>query len=158
MIDKIDAELLPAFMKIVNDTEMRLSTLANRPVSLKLIVNNESKSKKEMQIIMLVCQGFEVTWEEISSPSRKRNVTMARQCYCYLMRKYTTNTLKHIAGLVKRDHTTVIASCETVMAMYFTKDQEMIPTLNSIIEQLTEIETETKIEQQRAIGISEPAV
>lgn len=67
------------------------------------------------QIIRFVTERTGVTYEQIESKTRKREVVMARQALIWLARKHTRLSLKSIGGLAGgRDHTTAMHSIRAV--------------------------------------------
>lgn len=78
----------------------------------------EEVSPRELKIEDIqqkVCQRFSLTLEEMKSPTRKKNIVLARQTAMYLIRKYFRKSLTDI-GLIfnKKDHTTVLNSIKKV--------------------------------------------
>lgn len=68
-----------------------------------------------VQIIQdLVCEAFRVTKEDLLSPSRKKEVAMARKVALYLCREYTKETLQSIARAFNRTHSTVLHALKEV--------------------------------------------
>lgn len=77
----------------------------------KLDILNLFKNKlKIKQILTAVCKVYSLSIEEICSSNRRREYSEARQMFCYLSCEYTLNTLRTIGELIKRDHSTVLAS------------------------------------------------
>jgi chromosomal replication initiator protein len=66
-------------------------------------------------IIESVCQHYQVTPEEVSGKSRKRNLVIARQVSMFLAQKHTKMPASRIGKLIGRDHSTVLHSCEKVI-------------------------------------------
>lgn len=62
-----------------------------------------------------VCEYFNVSIDDLHSPSRKRNIAQARQIAMYLSRNLTQSSLsvigEHLGG---RNHATVLHACDTV--------------------------------------------
>jgi chromosomal replication initiator protein len=61
-----------------------------------------------------VCSIFEISRDELLSPSRTARVTQARQLSMYLARDLTTLSLAQIARAFGRDHSTVLHAVRTV--------------------------------------------
>lgn len=56
----------------------------------------------------VVCASFQITPEELRSPSRKKDLAMARKIAMYLSRQYTTESLNSIGKSFKRSHSSVL--------------------------------------------------
>lgn len=67
-------------------------------------------------IIQAVCNHYNVSSEEISSSSRKRNIVQARQVAMYLSQQHVKDiTLVRIGERIgKKDHTTVLHACKSI--------------------------------------------
>lgn len=61
-----------------------------------------------------VCQFYSVTQQQIEGKRGKGILPWARHVFVFLCRKYTYLTLKNIADILNRDHTTAIHSIKTV--------------------------------------------
>ncbi len=62
-----------------------------------------------LRIINAVCLVYDVTYDQLRAPNRgKEEIADARHMAMYLMRRHTKMSLKGIAGLFRRDHTTVM--------------------------------------------------
>jgi chromosomal replication initiation ATPase DnaA len=66
-------------------------------------------------IIDHVCKSFEITTDEIISPSRIRQIALARQMAMYLIRERIHNySLNSIGKHFNRDHATVMHSLKAI--------------------------------------------
>ena len=66
-------------------------------------------------ITNIVAVSLDISLSDMRSKTRKRPVVEARQIAMYLIRKHTDISLKQTGALFgKRDHSTVIHSCQTV--------------------------------------------
>ncbi|MBX9448939.1 MAG: chromosomal replication initiator protein DnaA, partial [Taibaiella sp.] len=101
------------------------ATLNQKDIDLELakqVVKNYVKtSSKELSIEdiqKMVCQFYNIGYEELLTTSRKQKIVEARQITMYLAKTYTNSTLKaignHFSG---KDHTTVIHSCQKVESL-----------------------------------------
>lgn len=59
-------------------------------------------------IQQIVCSSFQVTVEELRSPSRRKQLATARKIAMYLCRRYTTESLQAIGKSFKRTHSSVL--------------------------------------------------
>lgn len=89
------------------------------------------------EIIQAVSDYFNIDDFRILSKSRKRQVTIARFCGMYLMRKQGL-TFREIAETFNRDHTTAIHSVK------FIEDQLSIPHTNDFIHYIHNINLKLK--------------
>lgn len=74
---------------------------------------------KADKIIDLICTFYKVTFDDIKSKSRKRNVVMARQLICYFIYEHTKLTLHKVAEMINRNHSTIIYSKDVVKELCF---------------------------------------
>ncbi len=89
-------------MDLVGKVLKRSVKVDNHPVTLDDIIES-------------VCQHYQVTPEEVSGKSRKRNLVIARQVSMFLAQKHTKMPASRIGKLIGRDHSTVLHSCEKVI-------------------------------------------
>ncbi len=66
------------------------------------------------RIIALVCGSFNVTEQQISSKSRRKDYVLARDTIYYLARKHTSATLEEIGCRFNRRHSTVVKGISTI--------------------------------------------
>jgi len=92
------------------------------------------------QIIKAIEQVTGMSWQEITSKSQKNEVVIARQLFCYYMRKLTKRSLAQIGRQIWKDHATVLHSVKAIENYIATKD---ICTLNMMrqLEQHLDIES-----------------
>jgi len=82
---------------------------------LKNFVKTSSKEIGIDDIQKMVSKFYNLSYDDLLSKSRKREIVQARQITMYLAKKFTGNTFKGIgAHFNGKDHTTVIHSCQTV--------------------------------------------
>lgn len=104
-------------------------------------VENPTRSDLSIDTIKeLVCQRFNITIEQMESPSRKKQIAIARQVAMYLARKVGNYSFPKIAAAFNRnDHTTVMHAVSKVEELKKEKEEfnqilsELESTLNSII-------------------------
>ena len=89
-------------MKLAGRVMMRAVKVDNKPLTIDDIIDK-------------VCNHFNVSAQDVSGKSRKRDLVVARQVSMYLAQKYTKMPAARIGKLVAGcDHSTVIHSCEKV--------------------------------------------
>ena len=82
---------------------------------IKKTLKNTKKELSAEEIQKRVSQSFNLSLEELKSPSRKKHIVQARQSAMYLTRKYLKKSLKDISiAFRKKDHTTVLNSIKKV--------------------------------------------
>ena len=68
------------------------------------------------EIVKVVCNYFEIGFEELESNSRKRDLVYVRDMAIYTLTEHTMLSLKSIGEIFNRDHTSVIHAREKVKA------------------------------------------
>jgi chromosomal replication initiator protein len=82
---------------------------------LKNFVKTSTKEINIEDIHKMVSRFYNLSYDDLLSKSRKREIVQARQITMYLAKKFTGNSLKSIGQhFCGKDHTTVIHSCQTV--------------------------------------------
>jgi chromosomal replication initiation ATPase DnaA len=105
----------------------KLSNLINLRIEA-LLRNNKSFDDKVIDFIMdIISQGENINKTLIISPSRKREIVVARMLSQYFIKKYTSLSLKNI-GLIfgGRDHSTIIHAVSTINDGLDVKQKELI--------------------------------
>ncbi len=106
------------------------ANLTDRPIDLELVnlaladtLRRPERISVE-QIIDIVCRYYNLTWEAITSSSRKSTIAHPRQVAMYLARTETDASLPQIgAQMGPRDHTTVLHGSEKIKALVDTDPQ-----------------------------------
>lgn len=116
------------------------ANLVNEPISMGLCRDalKELFDKKQRRVITVdlimktVAEYYSLTVDDLTSQSRRRQVTVPRQIAMYLTREITGMSLPQI-GLAfgNRDHSTVVHSCDLV-AENITTSQTMASQVNDI--------------------------
>lgn len=78
------------------------------------------EKKEDCDIPGIVADHFGVSLDKMFSKDRHREITFARQVAMYLLRRKRRMTLKGVAAVFNRDHTTAIHSLQTVNDLMFT--------------------------------------
>lgn len=123
------------------------SVVYNRPIDMSLAVSVLKRSVKVDnhpltidEIVETVCRHYQVSPEEVSGKSRKRNLVVARQVSMFLAQKHTKMAASRIGKLIAgRDHSTVLHSCEKV--------EERMKVDKSFCEDITKIENSFKLKK-----------
>ncbi|MBQ6527814.1 MAG: chromosomal replication initiator protein DnaA [Clostridia bacterium] len=111
-------ELEGSFNKLV-----AYSMLVSEPITMDLarvalrdILSGEKRRQITAGMIMqVVCEYFSLTMEDLTSATRKREITVPRQIAMYLTRDLTAMSLPQIGtAFGNRDHTTVLHACSVV--------------------------------------------
>nr|AHF26069.1 chromosomal replication initiator protein DnaA [uncultured bacterium Contigcl_1764b] len=99
------------------------STLVKEPITLDLCERAlkeifDSRRHKQITaelIMQTVCDYYGLIMDDMTGPTRKREITVPRQIAMYLTREMTGMSLPQIGNVFGgRDHTTVLHSCKTV--------------------------------------------
>ena len=106
------------------------ANLTDRPIDLELVnmALADSLRRPERisveQIIDIVCRYYNVTWDAITSSSRKSTIAHPRQVAMYLARTETDASLPQIgAQMGPRDHTTILHGSEKIRGLVDTDPQ-----------------------------------
>jgi chromosomal replication initiator protein len=84
------------------------------------------------------CEAFDVTLDELLSPSKAQRIALARQCAMYLSRELTDETLPSIGrAFGNRNHTTVLHACRRT-AERIASDPEAYDAVRRLTEALGE--------------------
>ena len=86
--------------------------------ALKEIFDSKRHKQITAELIMqTVCDYYGLTMDDMTGPTRKREITVPRQIAMYLTREMTGMSLPQIGNVFGgRDHTTVLHSCKAVEA------------------------------------------
>ena len=69
---------------------------------------------ERLRLIDAVCHYFRIKPQDIITSSRKQNLVQARQLTVYLTQKHTNMSSCQIGARIRRDHSTVLHSCNQV--------------------------------------------
>jgi chromosomal replication initiator protein len=84
------------------------------------------------EVVALVARHFEISLDELASPSRKREIVQARQVAMYLLRNELELSYANAGALFGgRDHATVMHSVEKIEGLLQSDD-----TMQSAVESL----------------------
>lgn len=87
-------------------------------------------------IMTIITDAFKVSYEELRSASRRKEISWARQIGMYLMRQYTKLSLPRIGEeFGGKDHTTVLYSCDKIAQLRET-DKEVAKTLQQLCDRI----------------------
>jgi len=84
-------------------------------------------------ILADVSEASGVSVEQITGESRKEEIRIARQMFCYVARKTGKWSDEQIGTEITRDRTTVIHSCDVVENMLDTKEPNYTKLWNRIL-------------------------
>jgi chromosomal replication initiator protein len=74
------------------------------------------------QVIKVICEHFEYSFEQLLKQDRHRELVFARNCLYYFLFKYTKMSKVAIGELLKRNHTSVIHSLKALQDLIDTED------------------------------------
>jgi len=117
-------------------------TLERKPLDLQLakeVVYGTSNVEKEISVDLIkkvVSEYYRVSIDDIISKSRKLEIAIARHMAIYLTKMLTPLSLKMIgANFGKRDHSTVLHSCQTI-ENYIETDSKVKEAYNYFVDLL----------------------
>jgi len=121
------------------------ATLNKKEIDLELakrvLKNFVKASFKELSIDdiqKMVCNFYNVPYNDLLTKTRKREIVQARQITMYFAKKFTRSSLKTIGEhFTGKDHTTVIHSCQTV--------ENLMETDQAYREKLLEIQQKVQL-------------
>lgn len=133
-VDSNIRELEGALIRVI-----AFASLTKQPITsdlAKKVIHAEHKkpvlAPDLHQIATKVAQHFDYTLEELRSAKRHKDLTAARHVAMYLMKKFTSKSLREIGHFLDRkDHSTVIHACDKIEQIR-TKDT----TISHILEKL----------------------
>lgn len=103
-------------------------------------------------LLEIVCSICEVDQKEVFGRSRKREVVMARQIFCYFARNYLTMKLTAIGEFLGgKDHTTIIHGIMKVKEFLSIGDDLVMSRVN-----LVNAEIKTKHENEVLLNVYVP--
>lgn len=108
----------------------------NKRLSRKCKHTFEERVKKE-KILNIVCDHFHISFDELNTNSRKRDIVYPRQVIMYFLWEFTLPTFKTVGEVFHRDHTTVMYS---------------ISTINNIMETNKDVFNEIEYLQQKVLA------
>jgi chromosomal replication initiation ATPase DnaA len=121
----------PGVKKILDRCQEDVQEIIGLPVGIKFLI--DIKSKTEVDIREAICIVCNVTWDQVIKSDRYRNLVIARQLYCYFVKKFTQLTLREIGKHIgDRDHTTVIHSIDSLNNLIDSKNEEAVDKLNKV--------------------------
>lgn len=82
---------------------------------------------KSTEMALIVCEVCNVSWEQLASKSRRRQIVMARHFYCYFSYTTQSRTLQSIANTLGIDHSTVIHARKSIEDMIDSNDSLYMP-------------------------------
>ena len=83
------------------------------------VINNVDKKKtielKVSEIIYKICHLFDVTFDEVKSDSKQKNISKARKLIAYFLHSKLKWTNEHIGEVLNRNHTTIYVMIKNVI-------------------------------------------
>ena len=146
---EVDNSVVSHIAKEIKTNVRQLEGLVNRITiemkhkGLKPSVDNIGTILKEFmrpkgsvshdEVIKKVCNFYKLTEESILSSVRQKNVVKARQIIMYILRDRANSPYSLIGKKLRRDHTTVMHSCDKVKTEY-DKDAVLRYEVDSIVQ------------------------
>jgi chromosomal replication initiator protein len=105
--------------------------------NLMPVLSTTATEKVEIEpeaILKAVSDIFGISFDDLRSNSRKREISLARQIGMYLMRQHTDLSLPKIGEMFGgKDHTTVMYSCDKI-----TKQTKKDPDLTQMVRKVSD--------------------
>lgn len=127
---KVSTQLLPAINHIISKAEDDLRRLIGTPLMLRMELMPSGVN--EVFIQSLVCESFNVSWNQIIGTSRETNIKNARFVYVWLSIMWLHKTLESIGAELNRDHSTIINARDRMKGWLTTGDTLITSKINSI--------------------------
>jgi len=88
-----------------------------------------------LDAVLTVADAFDISIEDLKGPSRRREISWARQIGMYLMRQHTALSLPRIGEeFGGKDHTTVLYSCDKIAQLQ--KSDSTLQTLRQLSDRI----------------------
>ena len=98
-----------------------------------LFVNQTRKEVTAQLIMQTVADYYSITVSDLTSTTRRREITVPRQIAMYLTREMTNLSLPQIGQVFgNRDHTTIMHGCEKIAATIKDSSSGMENVVNDI--------------------------
>lgn len=122
----------PAVRKVIERCEKEVRELTGNPAVSIAFIDDYFTLDFE-RIAKVVCLVTKVPFDEIKSPSRKKEITQARHLIAFFAKRFTKMTFREIGEQIgDRDHTTVMASISRVNNLIDSNDEEVCDIINKI--------------------------
>lgn len=97
--------------------------LAKSGVRVKLKYCIVAPTENDVKLKRAICEVFELSWEEITAPNKKRNVAYAKAAFAWFCVRNMHMKLTEVAKEIGyTNHTTVIAAVQKVDDAIFLKE------------------------------------
>lgn len=104
---------------LLHKFEQQLQRETGVPVELFMRFKHETPVvTNPHRIIDTVSLVLKLNWQDIVSPSRKREYVDARSIICHILRTNLNMTLNSIGTLMRRDHSSALLACTNFKALF----------------------------------------
>lgn len=134
---KNEIDKVPGLRAILNKCQEDIEQLTKLPVTVYYRIKFHHLSSPDL--IRIICEVCDVSWEQIKSNFRKSHYVIARQLYCWFAFQVQKKKLCTIAEKIGRDHTSVIHSRDKVQNMIETNDELYMEPFQEIQRRIDEI-------------------
>lgn len=90
-------------------------------------------------VLMSVCRALDVRKSDVKSLDRSTEFVEARYIIMYILVKHQKMTLKGVAKLLNRDHSTVLAGVRKYQTLVDSNDKLFLHKINMVMEELGEL-------------------
>jgi chromosomal replication initiator protein len=116
----------------LNGTKNPLSISLVKHLLSDLMIEEERSALSPKKILKIVSDYFELEQEELTSPSREKELTKPRHIVCYLCRSLLKMPFIKIGDFIGRDHTTVMSSVKLIETHLKNNDPEYLKLIENI--------------------------
>lgn len=135
---KIPESLMAEYNRIILNAEHSIGILAGEKIILHVLPDVIASTEETLKT--LVCNEFRLSWGQITSRCRKKEIKTARQVYCWLVYKYVPKSRKiALAKEFGQDHTTVLNAIRAVNNLLEVEDAYITLAIEAIVNQLKQL-------------------
>jgi len=113
---------MPDVMNVIRNAELQIKHLTGYRVELRPNVVGKAQSGIKVLLQDLICQFFNVSWQDIIGTRKHKDIADARKTYMFLAREILGQTSILTGNEVNRDHTTVLYAGYSMVNLMFVKD------------------------------------
>lgn len=135
MNEIIAREFLPQVVQVLVSAENKIRSITGQYVKVKIDRHPDAQEllgdKLKAAVRAMICEVFNVSWQQITGGSRKGNIVNARHCYMYILHHHLKYSSSETGDDCLRDHSTVLAAVQKINGFYDIGD-DMTQKLNHI--------------------------
>lgn len=123
---------LPAVFKVLADAEALINEITG--VKVKVSVRVTETHRYHQYLIDLICEYFGVSFLELVSQNRKRELALARQVFIYLTYKpgVPGSGSQALADILQRDHSSILYAHKRITGLLDVGDESVTTAINNL--------------------------